>query len=79
MSEKRTYLYSVSYFGHKGTAEIEATSKQQADKKMKCLANAGCGPPSEYIYKGVQEEPAPFFFPDFRPIASTGSYKKRIK
>ena len=76
----KTYLYRVRYFSGRGIAEIQATSKKHANKKMKKLASAGCPPASKYTYIGIkQDEPEPFFFPDFRPLSSSGSYKKRIR
>ena len=78
--KKCTYLYKVRYFSGRGIAEIEAETKEKADRKMERIASAGCPPASKYSYIGIkQDEPEPFFFPDFRPLSSSGSYKKRIR
>ena len=77
---RQVHLFKVKYLGCSGIAEIPATSKEHATEKMGRLSSAGCPPASKYTYIGIkQDEPAPFFFPDFRPLSSSGSYKKRIR
>ena len=75
--KKCTYLYKVRYFSGRGIAEIEAETKEIADRKMERIANAGCPPPSKYSYIGIkQDDPAPFFFPDFRAMDKKGNFTK---
>ena len=73
----KTYLYEVSYLSNKNLAEIDAGSKELAERKMERLANLGCEPASKYRYIGIkQDEPAPFFFPDFRAMDKKGNFTK---